>query len=175
MSIPENYLRCMHRPPTLRQPIPAPKTVLERVETTEPTKDSGTHSFTIYGAPLGKPRMTRRDKWKQRPCVMRYRAWADKAREAAGELPKNIIGLSWVAYLPMPKSWSKAKRERMRGQLHQQKPDRDNIDKAILDALLKSDCGVAQGTLEKRWDDGQGPRIFITITTPDNEAKTEAP
>ena len=27
--------------------------------------------------PIGKPRMTRADKWKQRPAVMRYRAFCD--------------------------------------------------------------------------------------------------
>lgn len=29
--------------------------------------------------PIGKPRMTRADKWKQRPPVMRYRAFAMKS------------------------------------------------------------------------------------------------
>jgi Holliday junction resolvase RusA-like endonuclease len=53
----------------------------------------------------------------------------------------------------------------MSGTLHRQKPDRDNIDKGILDALFKSDCGVAGGTIVKRWDDGKGPRIEIHVTT----------
>lgn len=30
--------------------------------------------------PIGKPRMTRADKWKKRPAVMRYRAFCDEAR-----------------------------------------------------------------------------------------------
>jgi len=32
--------------------------------------------------PVPKPRQTRSDKWKQRPCVMRYRAFADEVRAA---------------------------------------------------------------------------------------------
>ena len=109
--------------------------------------------------PMGKPRMTRRDKWAKRPCVMRYRAFCDEVRAHAKDFPEDCYRLDWIAYLPMPKSWSKAKKDKMQGELHQAKPDRDNIDKAILDALLKEDCMVAQGTLEKRWDDGHGSRI----------------
>ena len=29
---------------------------------------------------MGKPRMTQRDKWKKRPCVLRYHAFRDKMR-----------------------------------------------------------------------------------------------
>ena len=49
----------------------------------------------------------------------------------------------------------------MAGALHRAKPDRDNIDKAILDALFTDDSGIAAGHLEKRWDDGGGPRLEI--------------
>ena len=30
--------------------------------------------------PLGKPRMTQRDKWAKRPAVLRYRAFKDECR-----------------------------------------------------------------------------------------------
>jgi len=45
-------------------------------------------------------------------------------------IPPNVIDVSWDAYLPMPKSWSKKKKSAMAGRPHRQKPDRDNIDKA---------------------------------------------
>lgn len=125
-----------------------------------------TGKFIIHGAPMGKPRMTQRDKWAKRPAVMRYRAWADSARAAAeGHIPENPLTLSWTAYLPIPESWSKAKKKGMAGCFHRQKPDRDNIDKAVLDALFKDDSGIAAGTIVKRWDDGNGPRIEIQITS----------
>lgn len=46
--------------------------------------------FTVPGNPCPKPRMTRRDKWMQRPCVMKYRkfctdvvgAYIDACRKA---------------------------------------------------------------------------------------------
>ncbi len=119
--------------------------------------------FTIPGVPVAKPRQTRADVWKKRPCVMRYRAWADHARASAGTLPDNPFSVSWVAYLPIPKSWSKVAKKMAAGTHHQQKPDRDNLDKALLDSLFKSDCGIAHGVLEKLWDDGNGPRMEVTI------------
>lgn len=59
---------------------------------------------------------------------------------------KQILSLSWVAYFKPPDS----KSARI-GKIHQQKPDRDNVDKAILDALFEDDSGVAVGKIEKRW------------------------
>ena len=113
---------------------------------------------------MGKPRMTQRDKWMKRECVVRYRSWADKARAAA---PKTLnpkpTSVSWTAYISMPASWIQKKKDAMRGQLHQSKPDRDNIDKGVLDALWESDSCIATGTIEKRWDDGKGARIEITV------------
>ncbi|MBC8923069.1 RusA family crossover junction endodeoxyribonuclease, partial [Escherichia coli] len=37
--------------------------------------------------PLGKPRMTRADKWKQRPPVLRYRVFCDEVRLSGITLP----------------------------------------------------------------------------------------
>jgi Holliday junction resolvase RusA-like endonuclease len=108
--------------------------------------------------------MTRQDKWKNppRPAVARYWAFKDEVnRQEKGVIPKDTNNLSWIAYIPIPKSWTKAKKIAMAGVLHRQTPDRDNIDKAILDALFKEDSGVATGTLTKRWDDGAGPRIEL--------------
>jgi len=119
-------------------------------------------NIVVPVSPMGKPRMTQRDKWKQRPCVMRYRAIKDEITLLVGRaIPEDVESLSWVAYFPMPKSWSKKKKDEHRGRFHRSKPDRDNVDKAILDALFKEDCRIASGTLEKRWDDGNGPRIKL--------------
>ena len=121
--------------------------------------------------PLGKPRMTQRDKWKKRPPVIRYHAFKDKCRKIVDRTPGlrdclasgSVVDVSWVAYLPIPKSWSKKKKAEMAGRIHRAKPDRDNIDKAILDTLFIEDSGIGCGILTKRWDDGQGPRLEITL------------
>ena len=106
----------------------------------------------VPGRPMGKPRMTQRDKWAKRPAVLRYRDWCDGARAATGEgLPVKPYLVNWRAFIPMPGSWSKKKRVEMVGRLHQQRPDRDNIDKAVLDALWGEDSCVAAGSIEKVW------------------------
>ena len=122
--------------------------------------------FTIPGEPVGAPRMTQADKWKRRPCVVRYRNWKDAARKAAGWVPnpEHILSVSWVAYFSPAASWSKKRKVEAIGQLHRMKPDRDNIDKALLDALFIEDCAIASGTIEKRWDIAERMEVTITFT-----------
>ena len=122
-----------------------------------------TFKATISIIPMGAPRMTQRDKWKKRPVVVRYRAFKDALRDGCQGHPEQPTRLDWIAYLPFPKNYSKKKRAALAGNLHRLKPDRDNIDKAILDTLFKEDSMVASGSIEKRWDDGKGPRIEIQM------------
>lgn len=121
-------------------------------------------SFTIKGDPMGAPRQTRRDTWRPRACVLRYRAWKDDARAASpANLPTSPVSVSIIAYLPIPDSWSARKKADMGGKLHQSKPDWDNIAKGVCDALWEQDSCIAIGSTTKRWDDGKGPRIEITV------------
>lgn len=120
-------------------------------------------SFVVPGEPVAKPRQTRSDKWKERPCVIRYREWADKAREHAGPIPPAAQHADIVAYLPTPKSWSEKKRKEMAGAPHRVKPDIDNLIKSCLDALLSRDQGIHEISAKKRWADDKGARVEITI------------
>jgi len=118
----------------------------------------------LPGVLLGKPRMTRRDKWKQRPCVLRYREWCDQLRAAAGPVPpaESVIELSWVATFSPPPSWPKKRRVAAIGELHRVRPDRDNVDKQVLDALYPDgDSAIARGTIDKRWGWDAGIEIRI--------------
>lgn len=128
-------------------------------------RDSGSEIRIILNeAAVGKPRMTRRDKWARRPAVEKYREWCDRLRATAGKLPScsHIQSLSWKAYFSPPKSWTKKRKKSVIGCLHQARPDRDNIDKAILDCLFPDDdSGISSGTIEKWWD--TSPRLEITI------------
>jgi len=113
--------------------------------------------------PVGKPRQTQSDRWKQRPAVMRYRAFADELRlKYREELPCSV---RLVFYLPMPKSWSKKKREAMVGQPHQQKPDFDNLAKSVCDALLVEDSVIWKCLVEKYWSDRGGIDIEPLVKT----------
>jgi len=110
--------------------------------------------ITIPGPPPGKPRMTRRDKWAKRPAVARYRAWCDRVRSGAGTIPaaSSVTSVDWCAYFEPPRSWPKKKRVAAIMELHRDKPDRDNIDKAVLDCLWpRGDSAIAQGLIVKRW------------------------
>lgn len=105
---------------------------------------------TFEISPMGKPRMTRRDKWAERTCVMSYRAYKDAiAYQRKGFQLADEFTVCFK--LPMPKSWSKKKQRDMEGKPHQQKPDIDNLLKGLMDALMKNDETVYQVRAEKYW------------------------
>jgi Holliday junction resolvase RusA-like endonuclease len=108
-------------------------------------------------APVPKPRQTQRDKWMKRPCVLRYRAFADKVRLHRVKLPQPCSVVFW---LPMPKSWDHRKRVGFEGQPHTVKPDLDNLLKALGDAVHAEDSHLWSVAAEKRWTSGK-PRIEV--------------
>ncbi len=99
--------------------------------------------------PVPKPRMTQRDKWKNRPCVLRYFKFKDEIKAHKVTLPKCNYHVFFI--LPMPKSWSEKKKFDMYGKPHQQKPDKDNLEKALLDAIFKDDSQIWDGRVTKLW------------------------
>lgn len=108
----------------------------------------------LFVDPVPKPRQTRSDKWKQRPCVVRYRDFADEVR-AAGATLKNGDSITFVI----------ATNVRSRhGKPHEQRPDLDNLLKAFMDAILKEDSGIhTLGPLRKVW--GESGCIIIERTS----------
>jgi Holliday junction resolvase RusA-like endonuclease len=121
--------------------------------------------------PIGKPRMTQRDKWLNPPrkAVTKYRLAKQGIQFYACEqkfiLPE-IINVTFV--LPVTLSWSKKKKQAMLGQPHRQKPDLDNILKFLLDSLLPEGGDEVVHTIvaKKIW--GEEGRIIII--TDDNES-----
>jgi Holliday junction resolvase RusA-like endonuclease len=99
--------------------------------------------------PQPKVRMTRSDKWKKRPAVVRYFEYCNRLRELGATLPE--CGSKITFFLPMPQSWSKKKREAMNGKPHQQKPDLDNLIKALCDAIHKEDQHIWHYEACKLW------------------------
>lgn len=124
---------------------------------------NGITKVTVMVEPMGKPRMTRRDKWDKRECVVRYRTYSDRIKEFVRDVSCTGV-LSWTAYISMPDSWSKKKKEQMKGKPHQVKPDKDNIEKGILDSLFTNDSFIYSGSSLKLWDDGKGARLEIIIS-----------
>jgi len=114
--------------------------------------------------PIGKPRMTQRDKWLNPPreAILKYRL-SKQAMETYAMMTKFSLKdkLECIFHLPMPKSWSNKKKERMALTPHQSKPDLDNILKFVMDTLLpQSDSNVHTIIAKKIWD-FEGKIIFI--------------
>lgn len=98
--------------------------------------------------PIAKPRMTRSDKWNKRDCVMRYRAFCDHVKALGIEIPDQV---RIIFNIPMPPSWPKYKKAEYNGKPHQQKPDIDNLQKAIFDAVFKDDSHISRVDATKKW------------------------
>lgn len=110
----------------------------------------GQGPMTVYEIiPVSKPRMTQRDKWKKRASVLRYRAFRDEVR--LNHIVLHPGGSRVVFTLPMPAGWSKDKKALYDGAAHQQKPDIDNLTKALFDALFDDDSHIYQCSVEKYW------------------------
>ncbi len=112
--------------------------------------------------PIGAPRMTRCDKWKKRPCVERYFEYRDRINYilknngiCKSDL-HNLHRIDWYACFQLKKSFSKKKCSELTGTPHTMKPDKDNIEKALMDSIFKDakpadDCQVACGWSQKLW------------------------
>lgn len=118
-----------------------------------PPSVEGEIRFIVVGEPMGKPRMTRRDVWKKRPVVLRYHDYCDRIKEAAPNtvFKVDVYAVDVVAFIALPASWSKKKKDAHDGKIHRTKPDWDNIGKAVCDALFKEDSGIADGRTRKFW------------------------
>jgi Holliday junction resolvase RusA-like endonuclease len=113
--------------------------------------------------PMGAPRQTRADKWKERPVVLRYRAYKDWLN---AELPNYVLPsvLKIEFHLPLSQSWSVKKKAAHYGQYHQQKPDIDNLVKGFMDAFHTDDAHVAVIHAGKYWcQEGEAPCIVLVL------------
>ena len=105
--------------------------------------------------PVAKPRMSKRDQWKERPVVSKYFAFRDQIRyllrlKGIQSTPGAIGSITFN--IPMPASWSGKKRREMNGIPHQQTPDLDNYLKGLLDDLCTEDKHIHSiGKLKKVW------------------------
>jgi Holliday junction resolvase RusA-like endonuclease len=103
-------------------------------------------------APVAAPRQSRRDKFDPSPAVVRYRAFCEELgirAKQAGWWPGDTLDVTFR--FAMPASWSGKKRREMDGKPHQQKPDTDNLVKALCDCLLDDDSHVWDVRARKVW------------------------
>lgn len=126
-------------------------------------------TFTIPGKPFAK----------QRAMVTRFGAYTPKetvsfervvGQLAALKIKNPLIGaveLTVVAEFVPPPSWSSKRRAEAMGKHHIQKPDLDNIVKAVSDGMnriaFSDDSQVASfGQSHKKWADKEQTTVTVT-------------
>lgn len=122
--------------------------------------------------PIGAPRMTKSDTWKldpfdkdprrrQRKPVTQYFKFKNEIQAQALQqnftLPECNFHVIFI--LPMPHSWAEKKKNQMKYTPHQQKPDSDNMIKAVKDSLCKNDANIWDYRITKYW--GVAGKILI--------------
>ena len=88
---------------------------------------------------------------------------AIKMIAAMGPVYEGPVSVHIEAFFGVPKSWSQKKRDAYFCKSHTQKPDADNVAKAVLDALCdhwKDDCQVFRLEVVKFWGP---PQTIITV------------
>ena len=139
-----------------------------------------TITFFAPGIPKGQPRgrAVRRGKHTGIYDPGTADNWKSSVRHAALAAWDKVmftgpVRVSWIAYFPRPKShfYTGKRADQLRPEAkayHTSKPDRDNLDKAILDALTnagiwKDDAQVCCGEVCKYYpSQNTGCRIEIT-------------
>jgi Holliday junction resolvase RusA-like endonuclease len=115
----------------------------------------------VPGQPAGMPRARAvRTKFGVRHYTPKgagsdFRARVEKAVASKPRLTGAVHLTIWAEF-EMPKSWSKAKRSKCMWNPHTQKPDSDNVAKAVMDGmrhLWSDDCVVWNLTVVKFWCD----------------------
>ena len=86
-------------------------------------------------------------------------------QEYKDEPMKGPVEVNIIFHMPIPPSWSKKKQRDAPGQWHDVRPDRDNLEKGVCDALNKivwnDDGQVCAGRIEKYYSDN--PRIEVEV------------
>jgi Holliday junction resolvase RusA-like endonuclease len=124
-------------------------------------------TFTVPGRPVPKarPRVTRRGTYTPKRSAA-YEALVARAAWCAGvSIITAPIRLMVLARFKVAKSWPAKIREGRICGPHTQRPDGDNILKAIKDALngvaYADDALVWSATIEKIWDVDDGAEVTL--------------
>jgi Holliday junction resolvase RusA-like endonuclease len=76
-----------------------------------------------------------------------------------------------IFYIPVPKTWKEYKKNEMHMKLHQQKPDIDNLVKAVFDSIFTEDKYIADFRATKRWVNQPNGYIEFLIELPEFPSK----
>lgn len=99
--------------------------------------------------PIAAPRQTQKDRWRPSPATQRYRAYRDELRIKGLAIPEPFHHFVFV--LAMAEGWPERKKADHEGMPHHLKPDRDNLEKAVLDTYFGEDRHIWNGATTKIW------------------------
>lgn len=110
--------------------------------------------------PSGLKRLMRLEKYNAYKEALR-----NEAHKKKFEIPTQ--GMSIKFFIPVPKSWRPWQKELMHLSLHQQKPDVDNLMKAVMDSLKSEDKNIGSiSEISKFWVNNESGWIEISISRP---------
>ena len=132
------------------------------VDTANLARVGRTQEKAIMMTPFGKER-PRRGKNGRMFMRAEYKQRKKQLHQAFGPVEvRGLIRMEVTAVRPLPKSWSKKKKDDHRGQYASPTPDTDNIIGAVMDALFPdNDNMVVEITARKIW--GDLPKIIIKL------------
>ena len=136
-----------------------------------------TVTFTVPGMPQGKgrPRYTRSGRPYTPEKTRKYEKLVRSAYklQSGHNFEKAALVLNITAFFPIPKSFTKKQRELIRiGKLFPTvKPDKDNIEKIVLDALngaaYDDDKQIVDGRTRKLYAYGDFRSVGLIVTLSD--------
>lgn len=113
--------------------------------------------YKIYNIdPYQKPRMI---KGSKSVSINHYWAFKNNLNLLKFDLPESGYHIIFVK--PMPVSWTLKKKKSLLYKPHQQVPDKDNLEKSVLDCIFKNDSHIWDGRVSKLWG-RKGAIIVIT-------------
>ncbi len=117
-----------------------------------------TRADTITMAKLKGHRRLNSKEQKRARLLGVWMAYQDECRLRVRLQLDQFYHLIFV--LPMPLSWSNNKRDEHLHGRHLCRPDKDNLEKGLLDALFAEDCTAWDGRVTKVW--GEQPAIIVS-------------
>jgi len=97
----------------------------------------------------GRQRLNQRET-KRAAALGKWLAYCDEVQLRRVRL--DLEGFYHVVFcVPMPASWSQKKKTAHDLRIHRARPDRDNLDKALMDACHAEDCISGDARVTKIW------------------------
>lgn len=137
-------------------------------------------TFEVPGVPVGKerPRVTAHGTYTPKKTKQYMRQVQKAYQQESGACFEGFVRMDIIAYFPIPKSYSKKQRREIEEHhfWYGKKPDKDNIDKSVMDALngiaYKDDSMIVTGrTMKKYCRPDQEPKLIVMLSDPEEPEK----